>query len=57
MAGRIREESIAEVRQATDIVALIGEYVTLRPAGGTRMTGSRVTLDGIAGTVVIESKE
>ena len=39
MAGRIREESIAEVRQATDIVALIGEYVTLRPAGGTRMKG------------------
>jgi DNA primase len=39
VAGRIREESIAEVRQATDIVALIGEYVTLRPAGGTRMKG------------------
>ena len=39
MAGRIREESIAEVRRATDIVALIGEYVTLRPAGGTRMKG------------------
>jgi DNA primase len=39
VAGRIMEESIAEVRQATDIVALIGEYVTLRPAGGTRMKG------------------
>jgi DNA primase len=39
VAGRIREESIAEVRSATDIVALVGEYVALRPAGGTRMKG------------------
>jgi len=39
VAGRIRDESIAEVREATDIVALVGEYVTLRPAGGTRMKG------------------
>lgn len=39
MAGRIRDESIAEVRAATDIVALVGEYVALRPAGGTRMKG------------------
>src|SRR4029450_7295334 len=37
--GRIRDESIAEVRQATDVVALVGEYVTLRPGGGTRMKG------------------
>jgi DNA primase len=37
VAGRIRDESIAEVRAATDIVALVGEYVALRPAGGTRM--------------------
>jgi DNA primase len=39
VAGRIRDESIAEVRQATDVVALVGEYVTLRPGGGTRMKG------------------
>ena len=39
MAGRIRDESIAEVREATDVVALVGEYVTLRPGGGTRMKG------------------
>jgi DNA primase len=39
VAGRIREESIADVRSATDIVALVGEYVALRPAGGTRMKG------------------
>ena len=39
MAGRIRDESIAEVRGATDVVALVGEYVTLRPGGGTRMKG------------------
>ena len=39
MAGRIRDESIAEVRAATDIAVLVGEYVALRPAGGTRMKG------------------
>src|SRR6266536_79587 len=39
VAGRIRDESIAEVRAATDSVALVGEYVALRPAGGTRMKG------------------
>ena len=39
MAGRIRDESIAEIREATDVVALVGEYVTLRPGGGTRMKG------------------
>ncbi len=39
MAGRIRDDSIAQVREATDIVALVGEYVSLRPAGGTRMKG------------------
>jgi DNA primase len=37
--GRIRDESIAEIRQATDVVALVGEYVSLRPGGGTRMKG------------------
>jgi DNA primase len=39
VAGRIRDESIAEVREATDVVALVAEYVTLRPGGGTRMKG------------------
>ena len=39
MAGRIRDGSIAQIREATDIVALVGEYVALRPAGGTRMKG------------------
>jgi DNA primase len=39
VAGRIRDDSIAEVRQATDIVVLVGEYVTLRPGGGARMKG------------------
>ncbi|MFL6187653.1 MAG: DNA primase [Actinomycetes bacterium] len=39
MAGRIRDESIAEIREATDVVALVAEYVTLRPGGGTRMKG------------------
>jgi DNA primase len=39
VAGRIRDESIAEIREATDVVALVGEYVTLRPGGGTRMKG------------------
>ena len=39
MAGRIRDASIAQVREVTDIVVLVGEYVALRPAGGTRMKG------------------
>jgi DNA primase len=39
VAGRIRDESIAELREATDVVALVAEYVTLRPGGGTRMKG------------------
>jgi DNA primase len=39
VAGRIRDESIAQVREATDAVVLVGEYVALRPAGGTRMKG------------------
>ncbi len=39
MAGRIRDGSIAQVREVTDVVVLIGEYVALRPAGGTRMKG------------------
>ncbi|MFL6385813.1 MAG: DNA primase [Nitrososphaeraceae archaeon] len=39
MPGRIRDTSIAQVRDGVDIVALIGEYVALRPAGGSRMKG------------------
>jgi DNA primase len=39
LPGRIRDESIAQVRETTDLVALIGEFVALRPAGGHRMKG------------------
>ena len=39
MAGRIRDDAIAEVKAATDLVALVSEYVALRPAGGARMKG------------------
>ena len=39
MPGRIRDDSIAQVRDGVDIIALIGEYVALRPAGGSRMKG------------------
>ncbi|WP_139980722.1 DNA primase [Nocardioides litoris] len=39
MAGRIREDDIAEVREKTRIDEVIGEYVTLRNAGGGSMKG------------------
>ncbi|MBZ5741009.1 DNA primase [Nocardioides mangrovi] len=39
MAGRIREEDIAEVREKTRIDDVIGQYVTLRPAGGGSLKG------------------
>jgi len=39
VAGRIRDESIAQVREATDAVVVVGEYVALRPGGGSRMKG------------------
>ena len=39
MAGRIREDDIAEVRERIRIEDIIGEYVTLRNAGGGNMKG------------------
>ena len=39
MAGRIREEDIAEVREKVKIDEVISEYVTLRPAGGGSLKG------------------
>ncbi len=39
MAGRIREEDIAEVREKADLEEVIGDYVTLRPAGGGSLKG------------------
>jgi len=39
VAGRIREDDIAEVRERIRIEDIIGEYVTLRNAGGGNMKG------------------
>jgi DNA primase len=39
VAGRIREEDIAEVREKSKIDEVIGDYVTLRPAGGGSLKG------------------
>jgi DNA primase len=39
VAGRIREEDIAEVREKVRIDEVIGDYVTLRPAGGGSLKG------------------
>lgn len=39
MAGRIRDEDIAEVREKARIDDVINEYVTLRPAGGGSLKG------------------
>ena len=39
MAGRIREEDIAEVREKARIDEVVSDYVTLRPAGGGSMKG------------------
>ncbi len=39
MAGRIREEDIAEVREKTRIEDVVSSYVTLRNAGGGSMKG------------------
>ncbi|MGB0099186.1 MAG: DNA primase [Nocardioides sp.] len=39
MAGRIREEDIAEVREKTRIDDVVGQYVTLRNAGGGSQKG------------------
>ena len=39
MAGRIRDEDIALVRERTSIVDVISEQVTLKPAGGGNVKG------------------
>ncbi|MGH8776124.1 MAG: DNA primase [Jiangellaceae bacterium] len=39
MAGRIRDEDIAVVRERARIDAIVGEYVTLRNAGGGSLKG------------------
>ncbi len=39
MAGLIREQDIALVRERADIVEVVGQYVTLRPAGGGALKG------------------
>ncbi|MAS54098.1 DNA primase [Nocardioides sp.] len=39
MAGRIREEDIAEVREKSRIDEVVGDYVTLRNAGGGSLKG------------------
>ncbi|WP_028651236.1 DNA primase [Nocardioides halotolerans] len=39
MPGRIREESIAEVREKAAIDEVVGQYVTLKNAGGGSMKG------------------
>src|SRR5947209_11875687 len=39
VAGRIRDEDIALVRERTSIVDVISEHVTLKPAGGGNVKG------------------
>jgi DNA primase len=39
MAGRIRQEDIAAVRERSPIADVIGEYLQLRPAGGGSLKG------------------
>jgi DNA primase len=39
VAGRIRQEDVEEVRERTDIVNLVGQYLTLKKAGHDSMTG------------------
>jgi len=39
VAGRIREEDIAEVREKAKIDEVVSDYVTLRPAGGGSLKG------------------
>jgi len=39
VAGRIREEDIAELREKAPIDDVVSEYVTLRPAGGGSLKG------------------
>jgi DNA primase len=39
VAGRIKQEDIEAVRDRTDIVKLVSQYLTLKKAGGDNMTG------------------
>ncbi len=39
MAGRIRDEDVALVRERTNIADVVSEYVTLKPAGGGNVKG------------------
>jgi DNA primase len=39
MAGRIRDEDVALVRERTAIADVVSEYVTLKPAGGGNVKG------------------
>ena len=39
MAGRIRDEDVALVRDRTAIADIVSEYVTLKPAGGGNVKG------------------
>ncbi len=39
MAGLIREEDIALVRERADLAEVVGQYVTLKPAGGGALKG------------------
>src|SRR5699024_7924349 len=39
VAGRIRTEDVAAVRERTSIIDVIADHVTLKPAGGGNMKG------------------
>jgi len=39
LAGRIKQEDVEAVRERTDIVKLVSQYLTLKKAGGDNMTG------------------
>jgi DNA primase len=39
VAGRIREDDIAELREKAKIDEVVADYVTLRPAGGGSLKG------------------
>jgi DNA primase len=39
VAGLIREEDIAQVRERADLAEIVGQYVTLKPAGGGALKG------------------
>jgi DNA primase len=39
MAGRIRQDDVEAVKERTDLVKLVSQYLTLKKAGGDNMTG------------------